>query len=46
MSIAADENKHVSLSINEIDQLCPVAKALSSPMRARMIELLMTTERE
>ena len=42
MSIAADENKHVSLSINEIDRLCPVAKALASPMRARMIELLST----
>ena len=32
--------KHIRLSINELDRLCPVAKALSSPMRVRMISLL------
>ena len=40
MSIAADENRHISLSLSEIERLCPVAKALSSPMRVRMIALL------
>lgn len=40
MSIHADETKHISLSMNELERLCPVAKALSSPMRVRMIALL------
>lgn len=35
-----DENRHISLSLSELDRLCPVAKALSSPMRVRMIALL------
>lgn len=35
-----DDNKHVSLSLSEPDRLCPVAKALASPMRVRMIGLL------
>ncbi|MDO5299418.1 MAG: helix-turn-helix domain-containing protein [Clostridia bacterium] len=40
MSIHADETKHISLSMNELERLCPVAKALSSPMRVKMIALL------
>lgn len=36
----SDESRHVSLSLSELDQLCPIAKALSSPMRVRMIALL------
>ena len=38
----SDESRHVSLSLSELDRLCPVAKALSSPMRVRMIALLST----
>ena len=30
MSIAADENRHISLSLSEIERLCPVAKALEA----------------
>ena len=40
MPVSADENRHISLSLSELDRLCPVAKALSSPMRVRMISLL------
>ena len=40
MPISSDENRHISLSLSELDQLCPVAKALSSPMRVKMISLL------
>ena len=40
MPVSADENRHISLSLGEIERLCPVAKALSSPMRARMLSLL------
>ena len=40
MSVHVDEGKHISLSLDQIERLCPVAKALSSPMRARMIALL------
>ena len=40
MPVLADENRHISLSLDELDRLCPVAKALSSPMRAKMISLL------
>ena len=40
MPISTDETRHISLSLSEIDRLCPVAKALSSPMRVRMIALL------
>ena len=40
MPVSADENRHINLSLSEIDRLCPVAKALSSPMRVRMISLL------
>ncbi len=40
MSIQPDDSKHISLSMNEIERLCPVAKALSSPMRVKMIALL------
>lgn len=35
-----DENKHISLSLSQIERLCPVAKALSSPVRVKMISLL------
>ena len=40
MSIHADESKHINLSLNEIERLCPVAKALSSPLRVRILALL------
>ena len=40
MSVSADENRHISLSLGELERLCPVAKALSSPMRVKMIALL------
>lgn len=33
-------NRHISLSLSDLDHLCPVAKALSSPIRARMLSLL------
>lgn len=36
----AEENSHISLSMNEMERLCPVAKALSSPMRVKMLALL------
>ena len=42
MPLRTDENKHISLSLSEPDRLCPVAKALSSPVRARMLSLLCT----
>ena len=35
-----DDNKHISLSLSDIDRLCPVAKALSSPVRAKMLSML------
>ena len=38
----SDESRHVSLSLSDLDRLCPIAKALSSPMRVRMIALLST----
>ena len=40
MPIHSDESRHISLSLGELDRLCPVAKALSSPMRVKMISLL------
>ena len=40
LSYAQDDVKHVSLSLSEIERLCSVAKALSSPVRVRMIALL------
>lgn len=40
MSLQSDESKHISLSLNQIERLCPVAKALSSPMRVKMIAML------
>lgn len=40
MSLPSDENRHISLSLSELEQLCPVAKALSSPVRVKMIALL------
>ncbi len=40
MPTYADENRHISLSLGELDRLCAVAKALSSPMRVKMISLL------
>ena len=42
MPIQADESKHINLSLSQLERLCPVAKALSSPMRVRMIALLCT----
>ena len=35
-----DDSKHISLSLSQIERLCPVAKALSSPVRVKMIALL------
>lgn len=40
MPYTQDENKHINLSLSEIERLCPVAKALSSPVRVKMIALL------
>ena len=40
MPVTSDENRHISLSLSEPESLCPVAKALSSPMRVKMISLL------
>lgn len=36
----AGENRHLDLSLSNPDRLCPVAKALSSPVRVRMLALL------
>lgn len=41
MSVSAD-SRHLDLSMSQIERLCPVAKALSSPVRVRMLELLCT----
>ena len=40
MPTSAEETSHLDLSIDQLDRLCPVAKALSSPMRVRMLALL------
>ena len=40
LSYIQDDSKHISLSLSQIERLCPVAKALSSPVRVKMIELL------
>ena len=40
MPASAEETRHLELSMDQIDRLCPVAKALSSPMRVRMLGLL------
>lgn len=40
MPVTSDENRHISLSLSDPERLCPVAKALSSPMRVKMISLL------
>lgn len=40
MSISAEETRHLELSMNQLERLCPVAKALSSPVRVRMLALL------
>ncbi|MBQ2990218.1 MAG: hypothetical protein IJD60_02880 [Clostridia bacterium] len=36
----SDDNRHISLSLGELDRLCPVDKALSSPVHVKMIFLL------
>lgn len=41
MSVSAD-TRHLNLSMNQLEKLCPVAKALSSPVRVRMLGLLRT----
>lgn len=41
MSVSADA-RHLNLSMGQLEQLCPVAKALSSPVRVRMLGLLRT----
>lgn len=40
MAIASDECRHITLSLSDADRLCPVAKALSSPVRVKMLQLL------
>lgn len=40
LPVLTDESKHIDLSLSQLERLCPVAKALSSPMRVRMIALL------
>jgi len=40
LPLTQDEHKHISLSLSQIERLCPVAKALSSPVRVKMIALL------
>ncbi len=40
MPISEDAVRHIDLSLGELDRLCSVTKALSSPMRVRMIALL------
>ena len=40
MSVRSDDSRHISLSLGDLDHLCPVAKALSSPIRVKMISLL------
>ena len=40
MPYPQDESKHISLSLSQLERLCPVAKALSSPVRVKMIALL------
>ena len=40
MPATAEETRHLELSMDQLDRLCPVAKALSSPMRVRMLGLL------
>jgi len=40
MPILEDAGRHIDLSLGELERLCPVAKALSSPMRVKMIALL------
>ena len=40
MPISEDTGRHIDLSLGELEQLCPIAKALSSPMRVKMLALL------
>lgn len=40
MAARQDERRHIGLTVSEPERLCPVAKALASPIRARMIALL------
>ena len=40
MPIESDESRHITLTLSDADQLCPIAKALSSPVRVRMLHLL------
>lgn len=42
MPFFPDESRHIDLSLSDLERLCPVAKALSSPQRAKMIALLGT----
>lgn len=39
---ASTDSRHLNLSMSQIERLCPVAKALSSPVRVRMLGLLRT----
>ena len=40
MPISEDGGRHIDLSLGDLEQLCSVAKALSSPTRVKMIALL------
>lgn len=40
MTMQHEEVRHLDLSLSQLERLCPVAKALSSPMRVRMLGLL------
>ena len=40
MPIFADDSRHIDLSLGDAERLCPIAKALSSPVRVKMISLL------
>lgn len=40
MPVPRDSEKHIHLSLSQLERLCPVAKALSSPVRVKMIALL------
>lgn len=42
MAAAQDESRHIGLTVSDPGRLCPVARALASPIRARMIALLDT----
>lgn len=40
MTMTVDDGRHIDLSMDQPERLCPVAKALASPVRVRMLSLL------